>query len=61
MEKKPKGEVFYRKGHGDKYCRVCTMYVEPNACTAVQGHIASWALCDLFEKKKGDSEWLIQK
>lgn len=55
-QKKPKGEVHYRNGWGSNYCAVCTMYVKPNQCTAVDGYIAPYAYCDLFEKENSKSE-----
>lgn len=52
-QKESKAKVHYRGGHGDHYCRNCTMFRSPNACTAVEGYISPEGLCDLFKRKRG--------
>lgn len=52
-EKHPKSEAEY-VGHpvkGQK-CFQCTMWVEPNACTAVKGKISPNGWCKWWEHKK---------
>jgi hypothetical protein len=54
--KQSKEEVNYRdaieeeRKHGVD-CGNCTMYRSPGKCTAVKGHIFTYELCDLYERK----------
>lgn len=49
--KASKGEVDYRIGSNTRKCVLCTMFREPDKCTAVQGKISKGTVCDLFEHK----------
>lgn len=52
-EKSSKQEAEYqdRPRDGDQ-CSGCTMFREPNSCTAVKGEISPDAWCKFFEAKK---------
>jgi len=47
--KMTKGEVKYRLGTPTDHCGICTMFREPDQCTAVEGEIGRHMVCDLFE------------
>lgn len=36
---------------GSECCRVCTMFVPPDGCTAVEGEIAPAGWCKFFKRK----------
>lgn len=52
-EKSTKKEANYRVGNQYKHCADCTMFRQPNACTAVEGNISPSGLCDYFKRKGG--------
>ncbi len=54
MTKATKEDAQYAlRGNEDRHCGVCTMFREPNRCTAVQGAVnADVGLCRYFEKRK---------
>ena len=45
-------DVNYRTGTGDRKCGLCTMFVPPRSCTAVEDPISSQGLCDLFVRRR---------
>jgi hypothetical protein len=51
-QKATKAEAHYRPGNSNRRCEICTMFVEPDQCTAVKGEISPGALCDYFERDK---------
>lgn len=52
-EKSSKEEANYQgKPKGDQYCEDCTMWREPNKCTAVEGVISPKGWCSYFEEKE---------
>jgi hypothetical protein len=42
----------YPKGSTEKICDNCSMFVEPEGCTSVEGYIDRLATCDYFEMMK---------
>lgn len=48
-EKKSHKEVNYRNGTSGEHCGICTMYRQPNSCTAVEDPIYPSGLCNIFE------------
>ena len=56
--KSTKEETNYRYPDGatSKICDNCTMFVEPESCTSVEGYIDRVAVCDLFEMVKDDGK-----
>jgi hypothetical protein len=51
MGKSTKEEANYRKGTEEEHCGDCTMFREPDSCTAVEGEIKKDDLCEYFKKK----------
>jgi hypothetical protein len=52
-EKDSKQEANYQDSpRGDEYCEDCTMWREPNGCTAVEGKISPEGWCSYFEEKE---------
>ena len=49
--KATKKQAGYRAGSLKERCGLCTMFVSPHGCTAVQGKISAAAVCDFFEAK----------
>lgn len=50
--KMTKGAARYRVGTNAEHCGICTMFREPNSCTAVSGKIRWMDTCKIFEKRK---------
>jgi hypothetical protein len=46
-----KQDADYRKGTPDERCGLCTMFMPPNGCSYVEGHIRPYDVCDFFERK----------
>lgn len=54
-EKDTKEEANYQdKPKNGQYCEDCTMWREPNKCTAVEGVISPEGWCSYFEEKEED-------
>lgn len=52
-EKCSKEEANYQdKPKGEQYCEDCTMWREPNGCTAVEGVISPKGWCSYFEEEE---------
>lgn len=52
-EKVSKSTADYQNNpKGNQRCNQCTMWREPNQCTAVRGKIAADGWCKYYEKKK---------
>ncbi len=52
MAKQTKEEVDYRHGTKGAHCSICTMFMPPNKCTAVEGKIFGAMWCKLFKRRK---------
>lgn len=53
MTKKSKLEVKYQsKPKGKERCGLCTMFVQPDKCTDVNGEISPQGWCNIFYAKK---------
>jgi hypothetical protein len=50
-DKSSKAEADYRDGTPDEHCGRCTMFRPPHSCTAVDGVIHSYGVCDYFKDK----------
>jgi hypothetical protein len=56
-EKDSKQEANYQDSpKGDEYCEDCTMWREPNGCTAVEGKISPKGWCSYFEEKEEEED-----
>lgn len=49
---KTKVEANYRSLAYQRHCIDCRMFRDPNACTLVQGFIASNGTCQFWQRKK---------
>lgn len=49
MAKASKKTANYRAGTKSRHCGICTMFVAPHGCTAVNGRIDPDDLCDYFK------------
>lgn len=60
-EKCSKEEANYQgKPKGDQYCEDCTMWREPNKCTAVEGVISPKGWCSYFEEEEESENESVQ-
>lgn len=52
MDKATKQQAHYRDHpNAERHCGVCTMFVEPDSCTAVQGRISRQGWCRFFKSR----------
>lgn len=53
MAKSTKTEAEYTDfGTPQRHCAICTMFVEPQACTTVHGKISPLGWCRYFERER---------